>query len=341
MRIAQIEAEEKKPLNELQIKLSRDEEAQKRRDVERKKIKPSKTTAQLPSFVEDDVDSYFCTFEKIPSQNEWPRDKWLAFLVPKLIGKANKIYVTLDAESDYDTVKTTILRAHSVTPDSYRQQFRNLKKGFERTHSEFTQELKRLFKKWMAVTNTKTFDELINLLELEQLKTRLPFFILWYIEEQREKGVLEAAGLVDAHHLLIQTFHGGNPKRLRTSSDAQDGSNKQKIGYAQSTGPKDCTSCRKPGHDIQNCKNLNCKASRQSDDNALSSAEPVLWINVPGVPNVFDSYKRQGCVSLSDVSTKCPVTILRDTVCTECRTSIYWREGSSVGPGIQSVLPNG
>lgn len=55
-----------------------------------KKIKIREATSQLPAFVEDDVDSYFRTFEKIAVQNEWPRDKWLAILVPKLVGKLIK-----------------------------------------------------------------------------------------------------------------------------------------------------------------------------------------------------------------------------------------------------------
>lgn len=79
--------------------------------------------------MEDDVDSYFKTFESIAVQTEWPKAKWLAIIVPKLVGKVYKVYTTLDSDSDYELVKTTILRAYSVTPDSYRQQLRNLNKG--------------------------------------------------------------------------------------------------------------------------------------------------------------------------------------------------------------------
>lgn len=135
-----------------------------RKKGRRKKQQPSEAAAQLPSFVEEDVDSYFRTYERIASQNEWPCDKWLPFLVPKMIGKA-----TLDAESDNVIVKMIILQAYSVTPDSYRQQFRNLRKVDKQTYSEFAQEVKRLFKKWLEVTSTKTFDDLINILVLEQL----------------------------------------------------------------------------------------------------------------------------------------------------------------------------
>lgn len=315
VRLAQIEAEEKRNLNELKLQTSKDEEAQRRREAEKKKIKPSEAAAQLPSFVEEDVDSYFRTFEKIATQNEWPRERWLAFLVPKFIGKAYKVYSSLDAETDYETVKSTILRAYSVTPDGYRQQFRKLRKRFDQTYSEFAQELKRLFKKWLDATQTTTFDELINLLVLEQFKSHLPFFILRYIEEQREKGVIEAAGLADAHHLMMQSLHGGESKKLvRTSSDGPNRQNdKQKYNSSQTTDSNFCTYCRKPGHTIKDCRHPNCKASKTLAAHAQSSGKPVLSVSTSTTPDRFSKYKRGGTVSLPKHDIKCPVTILRDT----------------------------
>ena len=110
-------------------------------------------------------------------------------------------------------VRSTILRAYSVIPDSYRQQSRNLKKRFDQTFTEFAQELKRLFKKWLNATETETFDELIDFLVLEQFKSTLPFFILRHIEEQSEEKVIEASGLADAHHLLIQSLNSGDSRK--------------------------------------------------------------------------------------------------------------------------------
>ena len=162
VRLAQVAAESHKAQVELQMRISKEEEEKNRIERDKRRIKPSEASSLLPAFAENDVDSYFRTFEKIAQQNDWPEDKWLSFLVPKLIGKAYKVYATLDSTSTYEMVKSTILKAYSVTPDSYRQQFRNLKKGFDQTFTEFAQELKRLFKKWLTVTETTTFDQLIN-----------------------------------------------------------------------------------------------------------------------------------------------------------------------------------
>lgn len=70
----------------------------------------------------------------------------MSILVPKVVGKAYMVYPSVDTDSGYEDIKVAILRAYSVTPDSYRQQFRNLKKGFDQTFSEFAQELTRKFK---------------------------------------------------------------------------------------------------------------------------------------------------------------------------------------------------
>lgn len=157
----------------------------------------------MPACIETVVGIYFRTFEKIAEQSEWKENKLLSIFVCKLVGKAYKVYVSSDKESSYEVIKATILNAYSVAPDSYRQQFRNLKKEFDQTFTVFAHELKRLFKKWLEATEAKDFADLINLLVFEQFKSKLPFFVLRHIEEQREKNVAKAAGLADAQHLLV------------------------------------------------------------------------------------------------------------------------------------------
>lgn len=163
--LAQIALEERKIQNELEKK-SKEGEYRLKREQEKKRFKPSEASLLLPVFV-DDVDSYFRAFEKIAEQNEWPRDKWLSILVPRLVGKAYRVYASADSDNGLEEIKAAILRAYSVTPDSYRQQFRNLKKGFDQSFSEFAQELTRKFKKWVEATERKTFEQLINFNVLE------------------------------------------------------------------------------------------------------------------------------------------------------------------------------
>lgn len=139
--LAQLALEERNTQAEVE-KQSKEDEYRLKQEQEKKRIKPSEAS----SFADDDVDSYFRTFEKIAEQNEWPRDNWLSILVPRLVGKAYRVNASADKDSGFEEIKEAILRAYSVTPDSYRQQFRNLKKGFDETFSEFAQELTRKLK---------------------------------------------------------------------------------------------------------------------------------------------------------------------------------------------------
>ena len=91
VRLVQVAADEKRAQVKLQMKLSREEEAKNRREQEARRIKPSEASSQLPALVEENVNSYFRTFEIIAVQNEWPEEKWLSILVPKLVGKAYKV----------------------------------------------------------------------------------------------------------------------------------------------------------------------------------------------------------------------------------------------------------
>ena len=335
IRLAQISSEDKKVEMELQMKKSTEEEEKNRREKEMRRIKPSEAAAQLPAFVEDDVDSYFRTFEKIATQNEWPANKWLSFLVPKLIGKAYKVYSTLEGDSDYDMVKTTILKAYSVTPDSYRQKFRSMRKGFDQTFTEFAQELTRVFKKWLTATETTTFDQLVNLLVMEQFKSRLPFFLLRHIEERGEKNVEEAAGLTDSHDLLVQSLNAGDSHRpVKTSPGVPFKPNKPRTLGQNQTGNSNfgntifCTYCKKPGHWIQDCKSPGCKASKQAVVKSQPPVKPIMSINAnTKEADLFEPYKRQGTVSLPNVNTKYHVNFLRDT-------------GAAMSMIMQSALPN-
>lgn len=152
------------------------------------------------------------------------------------------------------------------------------------------------------------------MLALEQFKSRLPFFILRYIKEEREKGVIEAAGLADARHLLVQSINGGDTRKLvRTFSDVQNKPNKPRTIQNQGVDSNFFKYCKKLGHVIQNCKNLNCKVSKKLVDKSRLIVKPVLSVNASADPDVFRPYKREGNVSLPGTNTKCLVTILRDT----------------------------
>ena len=96
----------------------------------------------MPLFNEQQVDSYFNSFEKVVIINSWRKDKWVALLQGVLTGTARKVYDSLPVEdsSNYDIVKDSILRTYECIPEFYRQQFRSYRKQVNQTYVEFSEE---------------------------------------------------------------------------------------------------------------------------------------------------------------------------------------------------------
>lgn len=69
-----------------------------------------------------------------------------------LTGKAAEIYSALSIEqcSDYDIVKSEILKAYELVPEAYRQKFRSYRKFESQTSVEFAREKEDLLDKWLT-----------------------------------------------------------------------------------------------------------------------------------------------------------------------------------------------
>ena len=101
----------------------------------------------VPSFSETEVDKFFLHFEKVAQSLKWPKDSWTLLLQSGLVGKARAVYSALPIEesSEYETVKTSILKAYELVPEAYRQRFRDSKKTDKQTYVEFGREKEMLF----------------------------------------------------------------------------------------------------------------------------------------------------------------------------------------------------
>ena len=112
----------------------------------------SKQIRFVPPFQEKEVDKYFLHYEKIATSLGWPRDTWTLLLQSVLTGKAREVYSALSVEqsSQYDAVKSAILKAYKLVPEAYRQQFRNSRKEEKQTFAEFVRGKEIQFDRWCA-----------------------------------------------------------------------------------------------------------------------------------------------------------------------------------------------
>ena len=98
---------------------------------------------------------------------------WTTLLQSRLIGKAQKVYVSLkdDISSDYASVKEIVLKSYKLVPEAYRQKFRDLKKYPNQTFVEFARIKEQLMNEWLMSKEVGTFDELKELILIEEFKS--------------------------------------------------------------------------------------------------------------------------------------------------------------------------
>ncbi len=161
----------------------------------------------VPPFRETEVDSYFIAYERIATKLSWPNDMWALLLQCNLIGRAQEVCAALPIEAslDYDTVKAAVLRAYELVPEAYRQKFRVCSKQAKQTYVEFAREKKTLFEKWCFSTKITTFEELQELVLLEDFKTCVPESVVVHLNEQKVTKLSDAAVLADEFTLTHRT----------------------------------------------------------------------------------------------------------------------------------------
>lgn len=155
-------------------------------------------------------------------------------------------------------MKKGLLSAYSITPESSRQSFRNLTKTPTQTHLEFASDKLRAFKKWFQTSTVTTYDELVNLVVLEEFKRKVSFPIRLHIDDRDETDLLKAAEIADIYALTHRASgkRKGESNHIKASAGISGGG---KSVESDNKSRVDCSFCRKPEHLIKNCRNLKCK----------------------------------------------------------------------------------
>lgn len=124
----------------------------------------------VPKFNERDPDIFFILFERIAEAGCWSDANKVLLLQCVLTGRAQEAYSAICGEANlgYEMIKSAVLKSYDLVPEAYRQKFRNWVKGNQQSNVEFVRDLTSHFKRWCTAANVNNFDDLGELIVLEQ-----------------------------------------------------------------------------------------------------------------------------------------------------------------------------
>uniref|UniRef100_A0AAY4CLP2 SCAN box domain-containing protein n=1 Tax=Denticeps clupeoides TaxID=299321 RepID=A0AAY4CLP2_9TELE len=99
---------------------------------------------------------------------------------------SDEMLAELTKDSDYDVVKTSILNAYELVPEAYRQRFRKSRKGEQITYVEFAREKEALFNRWCVSSKVSTWEQLRELILLEEFKNCVPEAVATHLNDQKD-----------------------------------------------------------------------------------------------------------------------------------------------------------
>lgn len=272
------------------------------------KTKIHKYLPLLPQFSDKDPDTFFGEFESSAEHFELPREDWTWLLKPKLSPKALTILNGLENATDYDLVKSGILAAYSITTEGYRQKFRQLSKSPHQTYLEFASEKLRSLRKWLKSAAVTTYDELVNIIALEEFKRKLPYSVMLHITNKDETDLIKAAQLADVFALVNRPASSRERKTETPTVKSEAGSSGSAKPVGSGSQTLVCSFCKQPGHLIKNCPNPKCKVAK------TPPSKPVASLQVSTTPHndPFQPFRSTGTVHI-DPHKVHTVRIVRDT----------------------------
>ena len=231
---------------------------------------------------------------------------------------------------DYDKVKAAVLRALELVPEAYRQKFRRYKKLDNHTFSEFGREKEALFDRWCHASKVTDFEQLRELILLEEFKNCLSDRLATYINEQKALTLAAATVLADEYVLTHRDSFERTPVSERSSYSSWRKSSsfhsdnvpvgtyvpfikregEEKLEKSDSgEGVKErptCSYCKKIGHTINKCFTHKNK-SQPPKSVVLIKSEPLISASTEPVRTPdpeFQPFLMKGFVSLTEGDSK-------------------------------------
>ena len=221
------------------------------------------------------------------------------------------------------------MRAYELVPEAYRQKFRTCEKTANQTYVEFARKRSVLLDKWCSACKVTKFDQLRELILLEEFKKCLPERIVVYLNKQKVETVSKAAVCADE---FVSTHRAVFPSVRREHFPVAGAGKNPKVQpktpLRSSPSPSDsreCFYCHELGHLIAHCPTLlrrDGQNSKRPKSVGLVQSAPTPLISPPEpddeVDECYKPFIHKGSVSLTgEDEDQVPIVILRDTGATQ------------------------
>ena len=281
-----------------------------------------KCSSLVPSFEEDDVDSFFLHFEKVANSLKWPKEHWPALVQSVLTGKGRSTYLSLSLEQsyDYDAIKKFVSQAYHLTAENYRVKFRMSRKDDKQTYIEYAHTVGKNFDKWISAANVSgSFDKLREVTLLEQYLSGVLPEVSTYLMEREVTNLEKAASLAENYSLINRNVR--NSYEWTSESPCFYKGSMGKKGFDSRKSTIICYGCKEPGHVVSKCPN------KDAQDRGVVNLVNNLNVKVSVDPQEgFKPFQFEGTISASERDLEKPVRIMRDTCSSQ---SIILRDAMS------------
>ncbi|XP_078232769.1 uncharacterized protein LOC144583210 [Pogona vitticeps] len=234
-------------------------------------------------------------------------------------GSLAEVYAEMPEElmKDFAEFKKLVFARHGINAEQLRQRFRSLTKKPEQTFTQVGAQLVRLLEKWLSQEGTETYEQLKDLIALEQFYSVLHGELKFQVRERKPKSVAAAAEIADfisqIRKPLGEGKSVGKPKETYSKYSQGPGKSQQGGGAHGEGKPSDmkqrpqilegkpkqdereskytrkCYFCQGKGHLISECEKL--KQLKGMVPQNSSGTKPKA---------VFCVQKEQGSVSLRE-----------------------------------------
>ncbi|KAG8140360.1 hypothetical protein E2320_003046 [Naja naja] len=165
---------------------------------------PGWSNLQLPELAPvDDIEAYLSSFERAAETCQWPRGEWMSRLMPAL-GKPQPTHNGLDARSsrnEHRKSKSSGLRGETgANVEMQRQRFRQFRYQDSEGPRDACRRLRELCRRWLK-PESRTKEQILELLILEQFLTILPQEIQNWVWERGPETCAQAVALVEGYQM--------------------------------------------------------------------------------------------------------------------------------------------